>query len=86
MEEVWKEVEGFEGYYEVSNLGRLRSMDRIVKFKDGREHFYKSRMIQGTVNSDGYINIKLCSDIQIRTTSPRFRIEDLQRRDVQGGT
>ena len=28
MEEIWRPVKGFEGYYEVSNLGRVRSIDR----------------------------------------------------------
>ena len=29
MEEIWKDVKGFEGFYQVSNLGRVRSLDRI---------------------------------------------------------
>jgi hypothetical protein len=29
-EEIWKDVEGFEGYYQVSNLGNVRSLDRFV--------------------------------------------------------
>lgn len=29
MKEIWKSITGFEGYYEVSNLGRVRSLDRI---------------------------------------------------------
>ena len=29
MEEIWKSVKGFEGIYEVSNLGRVRSLDRV---------------------------------------------------------
>lgn len=28
MEEVWKDIEGFEGWYQVSNLGRVRSLKR----------------------------------------------------------
>ncbi len=28
MEEIWKPIEGYEDYYEVSNLGRVRSLDR----------------------------------------------------------
>jgi hypothetical protein len=31
MEEVWKDIEGFESIYQVSNLGRVRSLDRYVK-------------------------------------------------------
>ena len=30
MEEIWKDVIGYEGYYQVSNLGRIRSIDREV--------------------------------------------------------
>ena len=29
-EEIWKPVKGYEGFYEVSNLGRIRSLDRTV--------------------------------------------------------
>lgn len=42
-QEIWKEIKGYEGYYEVSNLGRFRSMDRIIIFKDGRKVFYKGK-------------------------------------------
>lgn len=28
--EIWKDIIGFEQYYQVSNLGRVRSKDRIV--------------------------------------------------------
>lgn len=31
MEEIWKDIEGYEGVYQVSNLGRVRSLDRIVE-------------------------------------------------------
>ena len=37
MEEIWKPVEGYEGYYEVSNTGRVRSLDREVVLKGKRE-------------------------------------------------
>ena len=32
MEEIWKDIVGYEGYYQVSNFGNVRSIDR----KDGR--------------------------------------------------
>lgn len=36
--EIWRPVPDFEGYYEVSNLGRVRSVDRVVTrdYGDGR--------------------------------------------------
>ena len=30
MQEVWKDITGYDGYYQVSNLGRVRSVDRIL--------------------------------------------------------
>lgn len=32
MNEVWKDVVGYEGLYQVSNLGRVRSVDRVLDF------------------------------------------------------
>jgi len=32
-EEIWKDIEGYEGYYQVSNLGRVRSLDRTYPRK-----------------------------------------------------
>lgn len=31
MEEIWKDISGYEGLYQVSNLGRVRGLDRILK-------------------------------------------------------
>lgn len=33
MKEIWKDVIGFEGLYEVSNMGNVKSVDRYVKGK-----------------------------------------------------
>ena len=30
MKEIWKDIKGYEGYYQVSNTGRIRSLDRVV--------------------------------------------------------
>ena len=36
MQEVWKNITGYDGYHQVSNLGRVRSVDRMVKGKKER--------------------------------------------------
>lgn len=33
MKEIWKDIKGYEGYYQISNLGRLKSVIRIVEHK-----------------------------------------------------
>ena len=31
MEEIWKDIEEFEGLYSISNLGKIKSIERFVK-------------------------------------------------------
>lgn len=58
--ENWKEIKGFEGYYEVSDLGRIRSVDRTITYKNGQVHFYKSKLINQQLNPDNeYLIVKL---------------------------
>ena len=56
--ELWKPVVGYEGLYEVSNYGNIRSLDRIVVYSDGRTHKYNSCIIKQTENK-GYLYVGL---------------------------
>ena len=40
-EEIWKDVVGYEGYYQVSNLGRVKSLERIVNGATRKQRFLK---------------------------------------------
>lgn len=51
--EIWKDIPGYEGYYQASNLGRVRSLDRTVTFSNGYDRFYKGGVMNGSVNK-GY--------------------------------
>lgn len=44
MKEIWKDIEGYEGIYQVSNLGRVKSFDRVVK-----HYGDKTRIIKGKI-------------------------------------
>ena len=52
--EEWRDVPNYEGYYQASNFGRVRSLDRTIEFSDGRKRFYKGRIIKGSITKDGY--------------------------------
>lgn len=43
--EEWRPVVGYEGFYEVSDHGRVRSVDRVVHAKDGRSMRYSGKML-----------------------------------------
>lgn len=54
MTEEWRAVIGFEGAYEVSNLGRVRSLDRYVTAIDGRVSFWRGRILRGSSGAKRY--------------------------------
>jgi hypothetical protein len=53
LTEVWKDIPGYEGRYQVSDLGRVRSLDRCARgvSKKGREY---QRCVRGVVLARGY--------------------------------
>ena len=58
-EEVWRDVKGYEGLYQVSNMGRVKSLGRTIIKKDGRKQTVKERILKGTPDKDGYLKIGL---------------------------
>lgn len=64
MAEIWKDIEGYEGKYQVSNLGRVRSLGRnTLHDSDHRRSSYVSyhdgRMLKQTMTDDGYYRVSL---------------------------
>ena len=54
MEEIWKDIEGWVGLYQVSNFGRVRSLDRIVSRSSNGDKFIKGRLLVLRKDKDGY--------------------------------
>ena len=59
MREEWKDIEGYEGLYQVSNMGRVRSLDRIIVYKDGRVWNCKGRILKNVKGKNGYLYVNL---------------------------
>jgi len=57
--ENWRSVVGFEGSYEVSDLGRVRSLDRIIIRKDGMHVSLKGKILKHSHNPKGYCQLIL---------------------------
>ena len=58
--EIWKPVVGYEDYYECSNLGRVRSVDRYVKGKTHQDKQLKVGKIKDPIkDSKGYLRVYL---------------------------
>ena len=43
--EIWKDIKGYEGYYQISSFGRVRGLDRYVKQGD-RTIMLKSKILK----------------------------------------
>lgn len=58
--EIWKEIEGYEGYYAVSNYGNVKSLDRTIVRSDQRVTILKGRqLIPWFGKSTGYLYVTL---------------------------
>jgi hypothetical protein len=57
--EQYKAIKGFEGLYEVSNFGNVKSLNRIVLRSDGRKRTIKERLLKGSKNNCGYLVVCL---------------------------
>lgn len=66
MQEIWKDVKNYEGLYEISNLGNVRSLDKII---NGANQFgckYKNRkkgkILKQHINKQGYKKVILVNN------------------------
>jgi hypothetical protein len=57
--ENWKPVVGYEESYEVSDLGRVRSVDRVIYQNNGRPCFKKGKILSNKIDSKGYMIAQL---------------------------
>nr|DAO55581.1 MAG TPA: homing endonuclease [Caudoviricetes sp.] len=54
MEEIWKSAFGLEGMYEISSLGRVRSLDRCICDKSGKTKRLKGVALNPSTDAGGY--------------------------------
>lgn len=57
-EEVWKDVDGYEGIYQVSNMGRVKSLERLSVQK----HLVPEKILNGFIHGHGYQVVDLYKD------------------------
>lgn len=62
MTEIFKPVKGYAGIYEISNMGRVKSLSRVVERKDGNTRVTENRIILPFTTKAGYSQIVLCKD------------------------
>jgi len=62
MEEIWKNVVGYEWLYMVSNLGRVKSINRLTMYREGRVGLTKEKILSQHSHYNGYLLVTLSKD------------------------
>lgn len=65
MEEIWKDIEGYEGLYQVSNLGNVKSLRKRIDKGKCHRHF-DEKILKPIETNRGYLRVKLCKDRKIK--------------------
>ena len=63
MEEIWKDIKGFEDKYQVSNLGRIKSLER----KNSRGNQIREKILKLIYDKDGYLLVNLYKNSKKKT-------------------
>jgi len=58
MKEIWKDVKNYEGLYQVSNLGRIKSLERYVNHLNGARIVHE-KILKPVIDNTGYYVVSL---------------------------
>lgn len=61
IEEVWRDIDGYDGLYQVSDQGRVKSLVRTCNAKGGSKRTVKERILKPSVDGKGYLRVGLCT-------------------------
>lgn len=65
MKEIWKDIPEFINYYQASNMGRIRSLDRCVDGCYNSKQLKKGKILKPTPNHHNYLRVHLCNNGKI---------------------
>lgn len=60
--EIWKDIPDYEGWYQVSDLANVKSLERKIIRSDGKLKTFRGRILIPTMSSNGYLMVSLCKN------------------------
>lgn len=75
MKEIWKDIKGYEGLYQISSFGNVKSLDRYIINKNGDKQYFPGKYLTQGI-SDSYLKVTLSKNNKQRT----FRVHILVAR------
>jgi len=62
MKEIWKDLPDYQGLYQASNLGQIRSLDKYIGARSNGLRFSKGRILKSAIASNGYKTVALAKN------------------------
>ena len=62
MQELFKDIPNYEGLYQVSNLGNVKSLEKTFTFPNGGVVVRKEKILKTNNTYNGYLNVRLFKD------------------------
>jgi len=85
VEERWKQIVNYEGFYEVSDMGRVRGVDRTVKSKGRGKRFHPGKVLTPKMASSGYPLLSLYANGKKTSRNVHRLVIDTFNPDKVGG-
>lgn len=67
LEEIWRDIDEYEGYYQISNLGNVKSLPRVIVRDNGRIHTVREKILKPGKDRGGYQFVILSKDGKTKT-------------------
>ena len=64
MKEIWKDVKEYEGLYQISNFGRVKSLKRYVNTNGNSKRLVNEKILKQTIDNTGYYVVSLWKNNQ----------------------
>ena len=65
MVEIWRDIKGYEGQYQVSNLGNVKSLPRLVHALNRSDFYIKERILKQCNHKKGYLVVPLAGKVYL---------------------
>ena len=67
MQEIWVDIKDYEGLYQVSNLGRVKALEKVIIRKKCGIRRYPEIIRKLVPDKDGYLSVLLCANNKVKT-------------------
>ena len=67
MIEEFRDIPNYEGIYQVSDMGRVKSLDRMITESNGKKRLLNGRVLKPFFSTTGYFNVGLRKDNKLKT-------------------